>query len=598
MQKLITFLAILVSSMSLFAQSTEEYVLDSRNPNPTFSKQTEVGAKYLITVQGKYHQWPVTQSDCFGVDAVWYNDIPSFSNPIGDEIIHQLLKDPLWLGDSTIITLPSTGSIGSIKIGLRQYTGFRFNDKPLDKYPLDAINHRYQFAAMGNGQPFKFQILDSVFNIQEEMVIPRYDDNNGFLTVTIEKITDTLVKICDAEIITNENGSTQIRVGATILVKDSTSSTGTKRILADLSQIGIVLDGRFVCPDSLSCEYEQVIPKAVGLVIDRSASMEEPISQYDLLTTRMDAAKFAIKNFINNLNVNSSVKDSAFVLSFSNDFRLEHDWSSDKSSLSKSIDGIQPDSATALYAALLEALEKVKNHSNPGKAVILLTDGDNTRGPIWSEECIARVKKDYSNIPIYIITLSFVGSPREIRTLDTMRAILNSTVKGNVISVKEQDSLNKIYDELSKKISDDDCCSIFFKGTYCNDENEVKTVKIIFSIDSNLIVKEIKLKCKKAGSATSIQEGCNCHKTESKIKNVVPNPANNSTSIVFETSEYGNIAIEIHSCFGDLIKVYPNVYEPGLHYFNLQTSDFTSGCYYAIIKTETEIISKKFFVVH
>ncbi|MGB9702480.1 MAG: hypothetical protein ACPL1A_07120 [Candidatus Kapaibacteriota bacterium] len=82
MQKLITFLAILVSSMSLFAQSTEEYVLDSRNPNPTFSKQTEVGVKYLITVQGKYHQWTVTQPDCFGVDAVWYNDIPSFSNPL------------------------------------------------------------------------------------------------------------------------------------------------------------------------------------------------------------------------------------------------------------------------------------------------------------------------------------------------------------------------------------------------------------------------------------------------------------------------------------------------------------------------------------
>lgn len=591
-------ISIIFVSLAIYAQSIEEYILEARNPNPLFTKSTEVGRRYLITVEGRYHQWPNTHPDCFGVDAVWYNDIPTFGNPLGDEIIYQLLKQPIWLGDSSIITLPSTGFNGTIKIGLRQYTGFRFNDKPLDKYPLDRVNHRYQFEALGNGEPFKFQILDSVLSLQEEKVISRYEDNQGFLRITIEKLSDTLVKICDANIITNENGTTQIRVDASILVKDSSTATGTKRILVDISQIGVVLDGKFVCPDSINCDSEQILPKAVGLVIDRSASMEEPISQYDLLTTRMDAAKFAVKNFINKLNVNSKIKDSAFVISFSNRTKLEHNWSSDKISLNQSIEAIQPDSATAIYIALLEALEKVSKHSNPAKAVILLTDGDNTRGPIWSEECIEKVQKNYSNIPIYIITLSFIGTPREQRALDTMRMIVKSTIKGNVISVQERDSLNKIYEDLSKKISDDDCCSIYFKGTFCSQENETKKVKIIFSVGNQLIVREIEVKCKKTSDISSIQNGCDCRKSHIKFNKIQPNPANLLTMISFETTTFSELLIEIHSCYGQIIKSYKNIFEPGLHYFNLQTTDLINGCYYVIIKDEKDIISKKFFVVH
>ena len=73
-------LAIVFSNVPMFSQSYEAYRLESKSGDIIFSQPTKVGKKYIITVEGKYHQWPNSSNKGFGVDAVWYNDIPSYGN--------------------------------------------------------------------------------------------------------------------------------------------------------------------------------------------------------------------------------------------------------------------------------------------------------------------------------------------------------------------------------------------------------------------------------------------------------------------------------------------------------------------------------------
>ena len=195
-------IAILVLNfLSLHSQSYEMYKLDSKSGEVLFSQPTKIGSKYLITIEGKYNQWSQSTNKGFGVDAVWYNDIPTFGNVALDTYIESLLKDPIWLGDEKTFTIPSIEPIlEGFKFGLKQYTGFRLNGEPLDAFPVDAITHRYQVEKVGTGAPFYFQILDSVYNLVNERTEARYDDNVGSLMVTIEEIKDTSAVICGLEV--------------------------------------------------------------------------------------------------------------------------------------------------------------------------------------------------------------------------------------------------------------------------------------------------------------------------------------------------------------------------------------------------------------
>ena len=317
-------LAIVFCTVPMFSQSYEAYRLESKSGDIIFSQPTKVGKKYIITVEGKYHQWPNSSNKGFGVDAVWYNDIPSYGNPVLDPYLEDMLKNSIWLGDEKVFTVPSIEPIlQGFKFGLKQYTGFRLDGETLDAYPVETLTHRYQVEKIGTGAPFYFQILDSVYNLSSEKVEPRYEDNTGFLMVAIEEVADTSGVICGIQVKDLGNNRVQLIINAKLVVKDSTAIGGEINILYDISQIGIIENGAFICPDSLVCGQASNYPVAMGLVIDRSASMEEPISNEDLFTTRMDAMKVAVQEMINKMNVSESIKDSSFIMSFSNSVRLE-----------------------------------------------------------------------------------------------------------------------------------------------------------------------------------------------------------------------------------------------------------------------------------
>lgn len=184
------------------------------------------------------------------------------------------------VADETEYSFPSVpGIYRGFSFSMRKYVGFRLNDEPLPQLPLDNIAHRYQIEVGGTGNPLKFQILDSVYSIPDEEVQPRYSDNRGSLRITVEEITEKVdVNICDVEVREISENYIALRLNAGIFILDTSCVCGLKNLLEDISQLGIVENGRFICPDSLKCEGTIRDTLAIVFVLDKSGSMDEPVS--------------------------------------------------------------------------------------------------------------------------------------------------------------------------------------------------------------------------------------------------------------------------------------------------------------------------------
>ena len=349
----------------LRAQSPEHLSLPA-DGSKIFSAPTDAGIRYRITVEGTYSMWPQFK-DCHGVDAVYVYDVPQAEYDAFRWPPKSLVPIPHWVGD------PTEWGYDIIRLSFRRHKGFRIDNEPLPNTGFNATSHRYQVEKMGTGRPFTFQVLDSNYNILDEKVIPRYEDNCGSLKLTVERITPTPeINICDIEAICKDGRVVGLKLWAGIFEVDSTQPGGKRNSLKSISpqQIAIVDNGYVRCDiDSISCAAPagQI---AVGLVVDRSESMGAPISTSDQ-TERMTASKQAITHFVDNMRTG----DSAFVLSFSTDIRLDQNWTADHQKLKTAIATLQPDSKTAFYKAVLAGLEKAATSSAPRRALIVLSDG-------------------------------------------------------------------------------------------------------------------------------------------------------------------------------------------------------------------------------
>lgn len=110
-------------------------------------------------------------------------------------------------------------------------------------------------------------------------------------------------------------------------------------------------------------ESEEV-PASIGVVFDTSGSMIDKI----------DDVQDAVKHFINLVNPN----DEIFLMRFSSDVELAVDFTSDRKRLSRAIDRLRPCGATLLYDATAQALDKIQRGVYKKKALLLITDGNDT----------------------------------------------------------------------------------------------------------------------------------------------------------------------------------------------------------------------------
>ena len=138
-------------------------------------------------------------------------------------------------------------------------------------------------------------------------------------------------------------------------------------------------------PQTISVFAAEEKPLSLGIVFDTSGSMIDKI----------DDVQDAVKHFVNLINP----EDDIFLLRFASDLKLVVDSTADRKKIARAVDRLQPRGATRLYDAMAEALEKLSQGKRTKRALILLTDGNDTASDLRLKDLLTVVRK--SEVLIY-----------------------------------------------------------------------------------------------------------------------------------------------------------------------------------------------------
>src|SRR5215471_4350459 len=135
------------------------------------------------------------------------------------------------------------------------------------------------------------------------------------------------------------------------------------------------------------------IPLSLGLVIDNSRSME-PRKE------RMDQASLSFVR-------KSNSQDETFVIHFDDSARLDRDFTDSIPLLEETLAGVKPYGQTAIYDALILALEHMESAKQMKKAILLFTDGvDNTSKNTLSQAIEATKRARVAVYPVGLLSQS------------------------------------------------------------------------------------------------------------------------------------------------------------------------------------------------
>src|SRR5439155_3079871 len=107
------------------------------------------------------------------------------------------------------------------------------------------------------------------------------------------------------------------------------------------------------------------LPISVGIIFDVSGSMKDKIG------TAHNAASTFLKT--------GNPEDEYFLVEFANRPSVETDFTTDVSKLQSKLIMAPAKGQTAMYDSVYLGLEKLKEASNPKKALLLITDGEDNR---------------------------------------------------------------------------------------------------------------------------------------------------------------------------------------------------------------------------
>jgi VWFA-related protein len=137
------------------------------------------------------------------------------------------------------------------------------------------------------------------------------------------------------------------------------------------------------------------LPVSMGIVLDTSGSMERKIA----------TATKAVEQFIRTVHRD----DDIFLLTFSNRPTLQQDFTDDRDRLARALHRITVGGGTALYDAIDLSLRKIKQGVRDKKAILLLTDGEDTTSESTFEEAETAVRE--SELLVYCLGISPSGPP-------------------------------------------------------------------------------------------------------------------------------------------------------------------------------------------
>lgn len=135
---------------------------------------------------------------------------------------------------------------------------------------------------------------------------------------------------------------------------------------------------------------DQDVPVSVGVLLDTSGSMDRKIR------TAVDS----VDRFIHRIRPD----DEIFLITFSGQAVLRQDFTDNRDKLSQALRHITPTGGTALYDALNEGLTKLRSAHHNKRALLVITDGQDTASVSKLEHAVQAIRS--SEVLVYPIGIS------------------------------------------------------------------------------------------------------------------------------------------------------------------------------------------------
>jgi VWFA-related protein len=136
------------------------------------------------------------------------------------------------------------------------------------------------------------------------------------------------------------------------------------------------------------------VPVSLGLIVDTSSSMDGE---------KWLNAKSALNRFLLEL---LDPRDEVFVYRFDNQPELVEGWTTDRSRIVAALGRIRPRGATSLYDAVLEALPLAQTGRHRKKALVVISDGNDSNSYATLREVKSLVRE--SEIMVYAVGIDTV----------------------------------------------------------------------------------------------------------------------------------------------------------------------------------------------
>jgi Ca-activated chloride channel family protein len=150
-------------------------------------------------------------------------------------------------------------------------------------------------------------------------------------------------------------------------------------------------------PVEISHFSAERVPVSLGIVLDTSGSMAGD---------KIVNALAAIERFLDRL---LNPDDEVFLYSFDSNVRLIQDWTTNRNAASASLRRVRAAGGTAMYDAVLEAVPMAQSGRNRKKAVVVISDGNdtNSRADVRDVRQIVR----QTEVLVYAVGIDGQGEP-------------------------------------------------------------------------------------------------------------------------------------------------------------------------------------------
>ena len=196
-----------------------------------------------------------------------------------------------------------------------------------------------------------------------------------------------------------DGGGFRFRTGVELINVAVTVSDATGRYVTGLTRDDFVVyeDG---VEQAITHFSNERVPVSLGLVVDTSGSMDGE---------KWEHARDAIDRFVLEL---LGPDDEVFLYTFNYTPDLVEGWTTERTRLSRAMRRIFPRGGTAMYDTLVEAVPLAGRGQHRKKAVVVISDGNDTNSMATAEE-VRHLVRD-SEVLVYAIGID--GDPRQSTT--------------------------------------------------------------------------------------------------------------------------------------------------------------------------------------